>query len=107
MTLRKKTRLIFSLMLTGLVGVRCILNYFVGKLKNVEQDTRQIVKEVLGILLKTKMTLVLAMPSGQRGMIPTRSMRFKCLLTSRHCIPLLKEQILARRANRPLLATPY
>jgi len=79
-------------MLTGLVGVvYCILNYFVGKLKNVEeQDTRQIVKEVLGILLKTKMTLVLAMPSGQRGMIPTRSMRFKCLLTSRHCIPLCR-----------------
>jgi len=82
MTLRKKTRLIFSLMLTGLVGVvyAASSTILLGKLKNVEeQDTRQIVKEVLGILLKTKMTLVLAMPSGQRGMIPTRSMRFKCL----------------------------
>jgi len=50
MTLRKKTRLIFSLMLTGLVGVvyAASSTILLGKLKNVEeQDTRQIVKEVL------------------------------------------------------------
>jgi len=51
MTLRKKTRLIFSLMLTGLVGVVYAASstiLWVVSLKNVEErDTRQIVKEVL------------------------------------------------------------
>jgi len=66
MTLRK-TRLIFSLMLTGLVGVvyAASSTILLGKLKNVEeQDTRQIVKEVWVFLLKTKMTLVLKYAVG-------------------------------------------
>jgi len=54
MTLRKKTRLSDD---TGLVGVvyAASSTILLGKLKNVEeQDTRQIVKEVLGFCSKPR-----------------------------------------------------
>ena len=57
MSLRHKTRLLFGIALTGLLGVLYVAssNILLGSLKKAEeQDTRQIVKGVLGVFVLTQ-----------------------------------------------------
>jgi len=61
MTLRKKTRLIFSMVLTGLFGVvyGSCATILLGKLRKAEEQNTPGCWEFWVFLLKPKMTLVL------------------------------------------------
>lgn len=85
LTLRKKTILIFCLILTSLTSVVYFASstILLGSLKTAEeQSARQSLQGVLNVLTKDQEALHHATAIGQPGMIPTRSFKTKMRHTS-------------------------